>query len=265
MLTHDNLQAKLSNSNSAIGNRSGIVGISAKLVTTREDVREMQSLRYRSYLSAGYLAPDASTTFSDQYDEQPTSQSILIFHNGTAAASVRVCMFDPTIKQGPGSSIPATPIFGTEIRNYMTNVLSEFAKPRAVEITRLSRHPDYKRNIALVMTIFNLIGYLVLNFDAHAMFATVTEEHIPFYKRMGFNLICKPKRYPGLNVDTVLLGCPSTEHRGIKGMTVALPDMSSSDPNFKKLFSGEKFAVSSSNRILGDTNNYKSISLNPRP
>lgn len=240
------------NSYSTIAKSPELSEISAKLVTTSVDIHAMQSLRYHSYLAAGYLAPDEATIFSDQYDGEATSLSILIFHNDVAAASVRVCLLDPSIKDGPGSSIPATTMFNSEIREYMEKISDKIATPRAVEITRLSRHPEYSRSTGLVMAMFNLIGYIVIKFEAHAMYAAVTKEHIPFYKRMGFNLIGAPKRYLGLNVDTALLGCLSTEHRGIKGMTVALPDMSASDPQYEQLISGKKFNVSSPHYTSGN-------------
>lgn len=218
-------------------------GITARLVLDEAGFREAQAVRYEAYLAAGYLAPKDDQLFSDSHDASPTSKTLVLYSGGDPAASVRVCMLGHTEAEAEGGELPASAMFRDEIDAYLAELTREGRRPRAVEITRLARSPRHAKNVALVLGLYHVAGYLILHFHADVIFAAVTTNHTPFYRRMGFRQITSPKDYPGLSVQTVLMSCLIGEHRGIPGRTLALRDMALTDDTYLGLIAGEAIPV----------------------
>jgi hypothetical protein len=218
-------------------------GITARLVVNERGYHEAQSLRYEAYLAAGYLEPREIGLFADSHDARSTSQSLVMYLDGHPAASVRVCQLDQADASDQNEQLPASAMFKTEIDAFLQNRARQGLGTNAVEITRLARSPLYAKNVALVLGLYHVAGYLILHFHADIIFAAVTKNHTSFYQRMGFREIAPPKDYPGLAVQTVLMGCLLEDHRGIPGRTLALKDMSLSDDTYLGLIAGERVTV----------------------
>lgn len=204
--------------------------VEAKLVVDRNDQGTMLRLRHDAYAAVGYLRQTASSIFADRYDGLPTSRSLLLYRGGRPAASVRVCLRATDAAGGVRFGLPAEEIFADEIGSYMA---SEPVAHRAVEITRLSRHPDFSRDTALMLALFRMAGYLILGFRAETIFAAITPSHVPFYRRMGFSLVGPARDYPGLDVQTVLVACPTGRHMTMRGQLSALGTLSLDDPTYQ--------------------------------
>jgi hypothetical protein len=218
-------------------------GITARLVVNENGYHEVQRLRYDAYLAAGYLQPREITLFADSHDALSSSQSLVMYLDGLPAASVRVCLLDNSNSDAEGGQLPASAMFKTEIETFLKQRADQGCGTNAVEITRLARSPVHAKNLALVLGLYHVAGYLILHFHADVIFAAVTKNHTSFYRRMGFREIAPPKDYPGLNVQTVLMGCLLEEHRGIPGRTLALKEMSLSDDTYLGLIAGERVPV----------------------
>jgi hypothetical protein len=213
------------------------------MVVNENGYHEAQRLRYDAYLAAGYLRPREVKLFADSYDARPTSRSLVVYLDGQPAASVRVCLLDRSNSEDEGSQIPASAMFKTEIDTFLKQRADQGLGINAVEITRLARSPLYAKNLDIVLGLYHVASYLILHFHADVMFAAVTKNHTNFYKRMGSREIAPPKTYPGLDVQTVLMGCLLEEHRGIPGRTLALKDMSLADDTYLGLIAGERVPV----------------------
>ena len=218
-------------------------GVTARLVLDNEGFREALAVRYEAYVAAGYLAPRRDALFSDTYDESPLSKTLVLYTDGEAAASVRVCMLGHRDGNDRPGDLPAAAMFRTEIDSCLAGLAAEGRPARAVEITRLACSPRHARNVALLLGLYHVAGYLILHFHADIIFAAVTANHTGFYRRMGFREMAPPRDYPGLDVQTVLMGCKIGEHRGIPGKTLALSEMSLSDDTYQGLVTGETVPV----------------------
>jgi hypothetical protein len=214
-------------------------GITARLVVNESGYHEAQRLRYEAYLAAGYLEPREISLFADSHDAKPTSRSLVMYLDGEPAASVRVCRLDDAETDDAADQLPASAMFKAEIEAFLDERARQGCGINAVEITRLARSPLYAKNVALVLGLYHVAGYLILHFNADVIFAAVTKNHTGFYKRMGFREIAPPKDYPGLAVQTVLMGCLLEDHRGIPGRTLALKDMSRRDDTYIGLMAGD--------------------------
>lgn len=216
--------------------------IFARLVVDKGDREAAQALRHDAYAAAGYLRPSKTRQFHDKYDQNENSKTFVLYRGTVAVASARVCLLDHATGIQPSDQIPAYEMFPDEIDGYLSSDTHP-PRRRAVEVTRLSRHPDYARDLSIMQAMFRMIGYLILFHDAHVMFAAITTNHIPFYRRMGFQLIANPRHYPGLDVQTALMGCPCQTHTPIKGHLSSLTSLSKHDKLYKSFMGGENCPV----------------------
>ena len=150
-------------------------------------------MRYLSYVAEGYIMSRRSGTFSDEYDGQPTVQSVVIYKGGRAVASTRICVLTRGLNGSGSGPIPARPVFpeGTEAL-FRPDLASPAA--RVVEISRLVRHPDLADGKSLGFLLFRLAGYFIPKNDAGAVVSCVRRKHIPFYTRLRFSEVVGPRR-----------------------------------------------------------------------
>ena len=64
-------------------------GLTARLAIDEQTRTDAYEVRYKSYLSGGYIDPKSSGTFSDAYDEMPNTQSMVIYKKQRPHASLR--------------------------------------------------------------------------------------------------------------------------------------------------------------------------------
>lgn len=235
--------ASLSGSRVKEGRRAIRGGLTARLATTPLIMKEAQALRYQSYLSYGHIDEAEDELFSDHYDELPTSKTIVIYKNGTPAASIRVSLFAPDSGIPHADDVPATEIFREEVMALLRGLGRGGRSPRAADITRLVRHPDFAHDNELVFALYRMSGYLYMHYDADILLATVRENHTRFYKRMSFQIIAEPRDYPRTKFRTGLMACLRSHYEQFILTAPFLQGLSKESPIFPSFINGELVPV----------------------
>jgi hypothetical protein len=180
--------------------------LTARLAISPDILTEAAFLRHAAYRSAGYVDDNMNPlNFIDKYDSYVTSKTVVVYKGGVPAATVRACLYDPASNLSGLNTLPAMNMFEEEIKTLMDDARLHDRPARAVEITRMARHPDFAKHNDVILAVMRMIGYLVLHFDADLVFTAIKENHVPFYRRMGLRKITEPRDYPNLNVQTLLM------------------------------------------------------------
>lgn len=230
--------ASLSGSRVKEGRRATRGGLTARLALTPSIMKEAQALRYQSYLSYGHIDTEQSELFSDHFDEMATSKTVVIYKGGMPAASVRVSLFAPDSDIPNANDVPATEIFRDEVLALLRGLGRSGRAPRAADITRLVRHPDFANDNELVFALYRMSCYLYMEYDADLLLATVRENHTRFYKRMSFQLIAEPRDYPRTKFRTGLMACLRPHYEQFIRTAPFLANLSKEDPLFSSFMSG---------------------------
>jgi hypothetical protein len=213
--------------------------LTARLAVSRDVLMEACLLRYAAYRSSGYVDEKTNPAFFiDEYDSDAVSKTIVIYKDDVPAATVRACVYDPATALPESHTLPAMSMFDTEIRQLLGEVRLSHRPARAVEITRMARHPDFAKNNEVILAVMRIIGYLVLHFDADIVFTAIKENHVPFYRRMGLRKVTEPQDYPKLNVRTLLMAFFRRHHILTQQRASLLDAVSVDDDIYDDLFSG---------------------------
>ncbi len=217
--------------------------LEARLAITETVKKQAYTLRHEGYLSVGYIEAQKQGVLRDKYDNYRSSKTIVLYKNGKAAASARVCLLDPASKIPGAAEIPSNEMFGEEITELLQGLGVGNRPGRAVEITKLARHPDFMKDNDLVFAMFRMTGYLILHFDADVVLTSVRASHVPFYKRLGFQKIAEPRPYPKLNVETALMACFRSSFEGVQKTVPVMNALSSDDDIYPRFMGGELVPV----------------------
>lgn len=166
--------------------------------------RDAYALRHASYSESGYIHPQPGGLFSDKYDRLSTSHTTVVYDMGRAVAAVRLCFFSSHNLE----AAPAGATFPDEVGQLLAATPYRKGKPQAAEITRLVRSPAAENNQGLVFLLLRVAGYLILREDIPVVMMCVRQNHVPFYRRLGCNVVSGPKPYPGLKCMMQLLEYP---------------------------------------------------------
>lgn len=201
-------------------------GLTARLAIDPQTQADAFSVRHDSYLSGGYIDARPDGLFSDENDDLPNSQTVVVYKNARPVASIRCCILDtdPTL-QG-WDEVPALHIFPEEVKDLMDKIDAGHlaaAKPgaprkyaRAIEINRLVRHPDFKDDSLLVFVLFRFAGYMILHYDTDISLSCVRRNHMPFYRRIGkWENIAGPRQYHGVRFATHLMACDREKYASV--------------------------------------------------
>jgi len=222
--------------------RSDPAQLTARLAVDRKTQQDCYKLRYLSYFAEGHIEFRRSGTFSDEYDDQPTVQTVVIYKGNRAVASTRICMLTREPDGSDSGSIPAQHVFPEETEALLRR---DVASPveRVVEINRLVRHPDFADDKSLVFLLFRLAGYFILKNDAGAVVSCVRRNHIPFYTRLRFSEVAGPRVYHGVKFSTHLLSCLRPQYDTVRRMVPLLDVAGTARAQYDRLCEGETVAV----------------------
>lgn len=229
--------------------------LTAKIVCDRMDQQIAYGLRYKAYVHAGYLEASQKHCFSDIYDERESSKTILIHRDKLPVGTARLCLSDRA--RQPIPDLPATKMFADEMHHVLESQKSTNRIERAVEITRLAREPSCLHDKRISFALFRMIGYLILGCSADVVFVAVTRNHIPFYRRLGYQMLCPLKDYPGLDVQTGLMACFQADYSNVQKRVPMLGNLSTSDQTYTDLMAGlevDAFPQALADRPRFDTN-----------
>ena len=226
--------------------RSDPAQLTARLALDRKTKQDCYKLRYLSYFAEGYIEPRRSKAFSDEYDEQPDAQTVVIYKGDRAVASTRVCVLTQGADGIVAGALPAQQMFAEEVGSlFGGNAASVSQNPvrSVVEINRLVRHPDFAEDKSLVFSLFRLAGHLILKHDAGAVVSCVRRNHVPFYTRLRFRELAGPRLYHGLKFSTHLLGCLREQYDMVRRMVPILDVTGSARERFDRLIQGDTVAL----------------------
>ncbi len=222
--------------------RSDPALLTARLAMDRKTKQDCYKLRYLSYFAEGHIDPRRSASFSDEYDEEPGAQSVVIYKGSRAVASTRICTLS---RHGDGSTsgaIPAPHLFPDETERLFRRDVDAPVE-RVAEITRLVRHPDFAEDKTLVFLLFRLAGFFILKNDVGAVVSCVRRNHVPFYKRLRFSEVAGPRAYPGLNFSTHLLSCLRPQYDMVRRMVPILDVTGTAQTHYERLTQGASVSV----------------------
>lgn len=201
--------------------------------------RDVYSLRYRSYVAAGHIELNEAGLFSDIYDEMPNCKSIVIYQDGVAAASVRTC----TLASGSAARSPAADTYPNEVRELLSEPTGIGHGRRGIETTRLVRSPEAENNQGLVFLLYRMAGYIGMMNHTQVLFACVRQNHVPFYRRLGYAPVTEPKPYPGLTCPMQLLVCTRERYDQVREAFTVIDPYAGTTGALDGFFSGEPVAL----------------------
>ncbi len=230
----------------------------AQLALTPKIEHEAFSIRYRGYLSYGYITARDSGIFSDKYDGRLNSKTIVIYRGGLPAATIRICLYDAAGRWPHADRVPAMEIFDDEIRELQAQLAREGGSSRVIEITRFARDPAFANDRSLIIAAFRIVAYLRLYFDAGIMLNAVRPHHMPMYRRLGFQQIEEPRQYPNLTYRAGLMAMFAANYEAAL-KKIGFPNgVSVDDPIYSSLMAGERVGV------FDETENERASSVGQR-
>lgn len=226
--------------------------VSIQLALTPSIAEDGYRIRHAGYRAYGFVEDRADGLFVDKYDGRPNVKMVVVYKNGVAAATVRVCLFDASGQVPEADRVPAMEIFETEIREMLSGFADPGAPTRAVEVGRLSRLPEFANDKTIIHALFRAVGYLVLHTRADIVLNACRTHHLPMYRRFGFQKIQEPRLYPNLNFETVLAACFRSHFGAARSELPFLRGISTEDAVYGSLISGERTALYAPETVLPD-------------
>lgn len=203
-------------------------------------MREAWALRYDCYSHYGFLAQSADAMFSDEYDEYPTSQTVVLYSDGIPAGSVRVCLHDPEMAKRGKYTMPVMATFPDIIPAIIDQSSNRAQSSTAVEILRLVAHPRYENNLQIVFGLFRMAKYLMKMFDAKIVFCAVRPNHISLYRRTGLIKVAEPRHYyEKLSFSTALMLGIEREFDLVQNKIPCFMNVHKHDPIYQSLLEGQ--------------------------
>jgi len=216
--------------------------LTARLADDKNNENDCYKLRYLSYFSEGHIEACRSRKFSDEYDNSPDAQTIVIYKGRRAVASTRICLLDRDSNGRSSGAIPAEHVFPEAIDNLLGGDTGQPVQ-RIVEINRLVRHPEHAEDRSLVFLLFRLAGHFILKHNAGAVVSCVRRNHVPFYSRLRFSEVAGPRTYHGVKFSTHLLTCLRDQYDTVRRMMPVLDVTEAERVRYDRLGHGHSVAV----------------------
>jgi len=164
---------------------------------TEKEMTAAVKLRYIAYKNVNAINENAKEEFTDKYDLLVNSNTCLVYEENAPVASMRACIYS---KERAFMELPSFEVYRHEIEK-------EIGLDKTIlECNRFVIHPEKVDSKQLFKIPFRFIILNALKFNSDYIISAVRPKHIPLYKRFfGFEPISSPKRYPGLNVEMILM------------------------------------------------------------
>ena len=197
-------------------------------------------LRYQSYHSSGFIQANPDQIFRDRYDELPNSVTMVVYAEGQPVASARLCF----LSSAGGMQIPSSDTFPDQVRALLATCGASRTGSEAVEITRLVRSPGAANNQGLVFLLYRMFAVLGVERDIRVVLSCVRQNHVAFYRRMGFREVAAPRPYPGLSCPMSLLACSREDHDAMRSNTPLLNPNAFPEDDVSTFLAGGMMATS---------------------
>jgi hypothetical protein len=168
-----------------------------QICSTQEDLTKVAKLRYHCYKNVNAIQENEKQEFTDRYDFQNNAKSCMVYEEDQLIGSIRACVYSPSLNF---DFIPAFETYKEDIRQAigLDKVI--------VESNRFVISSEKAESKNLFKIPFRFIVLNINKYDGDYIVTAVRERHVPLYRRfLTLEPISKPKRYPGLDVDMVLL------------------------------------------------------------
>lgn len=171
---------------------------------TEQELSRAAKLRYLAYSNAEAIDTNAEKEFRDAYDVRPNSRTCIVYEDDAPVASVRACVYS---REHDFLHIPAFEV-------YMEDIEREIGLDKTiVESNRFVIDPANVDSRQLFKVPFRFIILNILKFRSDYVIAAVRPRHAPLYRRLlNMEPISEPKRYPGINVDMIMMAGDCTTH-----------------------------------------------------
>ncbi|HTN17066.1 MAG TPA: hypothetical protein VL092_05240 [Chitinophagaceae bacterium] len=164
---------------------------------TDQEIAQAIRLRYIAYRNAAAIPEHADAVFRDKYDLLPNASSCIVYEDTAPVASVRACIYSRELNF---LQLPAFEAYRQEIEKELD------LDKVIVESNRFVIHPDNVDSKYLFKVPFRFIILNVLKFKSDYILAAVRPKHVPLYRRfLGMEPISAPRKYPGINVDMIMM------------------------------------------------------------
>lgn len=217
--------------------------ITARIAMTPAVLTQAYKIRHDGYLSYGYITPRDEGLFSDAYDGAKNERTIVIYRGDIAAATIRICLYDPSGFWPEADHLPAMEIFHDEVLALQDEAIGAGRLGRIIEITRFARAPSFANDRGLIIAAFRIVAYLRLYFDADIMINAVRPHHMPMYRRLGFEKIEEPRKYPNLTYCAGLMAMFRNRYDTALQKIGFPKGVSTHDPLYAPLISGNLVPV----------------------
>lgn len=207
----------------------------ARLAVAASTQEDAYRLRYRSYLSGGFITENPSEMFRDKYDDMLNANTVVIYDDETPVASVRVCL----LERGTDFTSPALDTFPDEVTALLNARPNDSFAGRAIEVTRLVRSPQAENNQGLVFLLYRVAGYIALCHHTQLFLACVRTNHAPFYKRLGYAAASEPRPYPGLSCKMLLMASNRERYDGIRATVPMMDPFAGTTQGLEGFYAGE--------------------------
>jgi hypothetical protein len=161
--------------------------LDCRLAETPEERESIFRLRYECYLREGAIAPNASESFSDPYDDSPNARIFGLYLDGELASSIRIHVTSPE-----HSDFPSYHVFEDLLEPELR------AGRVIVDPTRFITNKALSQlNPGLPYATLRLCWLAAEHFNAEHFLVAIRTEHQAFYKRtFRHHLICDARPYP---------------------------------------------------------------------
>jgi hypothetical protein len=168
-----------------------------------EDIEEIYRLRYRSYLAAGMIRPEASRKVSDDYDDLPNSYRFGLFFDGYLVSTLRL--------HHVTNECPISPSVGA-FREIIARRVS--AGETFVDPSRFAADLEWSATIRVLPYLTLRLAVAACEyFDPDYCLTAVKQEHTGFYHRIFNSVQAAPHRlYPGLTCPVFLFESKCSEN-----------------------------------------------------
>lgn len=148
--------------------------VSYQVMRTEDQLEDIFRLRHDTYKHAGYLDGNSDGKFRDELDLSPNAYNVATYLSGKLVACVRLHNVTPDQRDSC-----ATGIFPAELHHRLD------AGDVMVDSSRFCCDPELmSRYRSLPLAVIRASGLLAVHVDAQWTLATVTEAHVPFYRRV---------------------------------------------------------------------------------
>lgn len=196
--------------------RSQRRAIVARYACTRRTMAHAYHVRYRGYLSHGYIAPHETEQLTDQFDDVAKAPSVVVYDDEQPVGTLRLCSYDPAKTIVMADALPSAALFELTPAKIRRRFGLKRDQMRLTEVSKLAKMPEYESDLVITMALFKMLKVLVAAAASEIVFVAVRVQHMRLYQRLGFEVIEAPRLFAKNNVVLGLMACRPNDFGAIE-------------------------------------------------